>query len=92
MYLEFYKTALRVCKLDEVIKRYKENHNLVMLSSKVTTVNDIMSALNASRGNALILLKVQLTPPTNLLLLKALVYTLVLDKIFSIKFNLFKKN
>jgi len=52
MYLEFYKTALRVCELDKVIKRYKENHNLVMLSSKVTTVNNILNTLNTSRGNA----------------------------------------
>jgi hypothetical protein len=48
VYLEFYKTALRVYKLDKVIKRYKENHNLVMLSSKVTAINNIISALNAS--------------------------------------------
>ena len=52
MYSEFYKTALRVCESDKVIKRYKENHNLVMLSSKVTTINNILNTLNTSRGNA----------------------------------------
>jgi len=52
VYLEFYKTALRVYKSDKVIKRYKENHNLVMLSSKVTTINNILNTLNTSRGNA----------------------------------------
>ena len=54
MYPKFYKTALGVYESDEVIKRYKESHNLVVLSSKVTTVNDIISALNASRGNTLV--------------------------------------
>jgi hypothetical protein len=58
VYLEFYKTTLRVYELDKVIKRYKENYNLVILSSKVTAINDIISALNASRGNTIVLLKV----------------------------------
>ena len=50
VYSEFYKTALGVCESDEVIKRYKESHNPVMLSSKATAVNDIMKALNAKKG------------------------------------------
>ena len=50
VYEDFYKTALGVCEADEVINRYKENRNPVMLSSKVSTVNNIMKALNTERG------------------------------------------
>ena len=64
MYSEFYKTTLRVYESDKVIKRYKESHNLLILSSKVTTINDIISALNASRGNTIVPPKVQPAPPT----------------------------
>ena len=53
VYSEFYKTALRVCESNKVIKRYKESHNLVILSSKVTIVNDIMKALNTRKGATL---------------------------------------
>jgi hypothetical protein len=87
VYPEFYKTALGVCESDEVIKRYKENHNPVMLSSKVTAVNDIMSALNASRGKTLVPPKVQPAPPVDS---KASVP--VLDRMFPTKFDIPKKS
>ena len=90
MYSEFYKTALGVCELDEVIKRYKENHNPVMLSSKVTAVNDIMSALNASRGNTVVPPRVQ--PPVDPQPIKVPFHAPALDKMFPTKFELPKKS
>ncbi len=51
-------TTLRVYKLDKIIKRYKKNLNLIILSSKITIINDIISTLNTSKSNVLIPLKV----------------------------------
>src|SRR6266536_3427808 len=50
MYSDFYKTAIGVCESDEVINRYKENRNPVMLSSKVSAVNNILRDLNTYKG------------------------------------------
>ncbi len=52
MYSDFYKTAIGVCESDEVINRYKENRNPVMLSSKVSAVNNILRDLNTYKGTA----------------------------------------
>ena len=50
IYSEFYKTTLRVYESNEVIKRYKESYNLVILSFKATIVNDIIKALNIRKA------------------------------------------
>ncbi len=70
-----------------MIKRYKKNHNLVMLSSKVTTVNDIMSTLNTSRGNTTIPLKVQPIPSIDLTRSKVSVHALALNRMFLTKLD-----
>ena len=49
MYKDFYKTTLSVYEANKVINWYKENYNPVILSSKVSTVNNIMKALNTER-------------------------------------------
>ena len=53
MYYDFYKTAIRVCKSNEVINRYKESQNPV-ISSKISAVNNIIKALNANKRATLI--------------------------------------
>ena len=70
-----------------MIKRYKENPNLVILSSKVITVNDIISTLNTSRSNALVPPKVQPVPPIKSIVSKVLVRALAFDKMFLTKFD-----
>ena len=50
VYKDFYKTALGIYKANKVINQYKENCNPIILSSKVSIVNNIIKALNTERG------------------------------------------
>jgi len=61
MYSDFYKTAIRVCESNEVINWYKENRNPIILSSKVSAINNILRDLNTYKGTTLVKLEAQ--PP-----------------------------
>ena len=50
VYTDFYITTLKVCKLDNITNRYKENRNPILLSSKVGAVNNILSVLKATKN------------------------------------------
>ena len=61
IYKDFYKTTLSVYKANKVINWYKKNCNPIILSSKVSTVNNIIKALNTERGVVLTTLVIYLT-------------------------------
>ena len=61
-----------------------------MLSSKVTIINNIINTLNTSRRNALAPLKAQ--PLVELAVLRVLVYSSAINKMFLTKFNPPKQN
>ncbi len=58
MYSDFYKTTIKVYESNKVINRYKENQNPVMLSSKVSAINNILRDLNTYKRTMLVKLEV----------------------------------
>ena len=86
IYKDFYKTTLSVYKANKVINWYKENYNPIILSSKVSTVNNIIKALNTERGVVLTTLVIY---PT---LSQEACLVLAIDKMFSVKYDFSKSS
>ena len=57
-----YKTTLSVYKADKVINWYKKNCNPIILSSKISIVNNIIKALSTEREVILTTLVIYSTP------------------------------
>ena len=62
VYKDFYKTTLSIYKANKVINQYKKNYNPIILSSKISIVNNIIKALNTKREVILTTLVIYPTP------------------------------
>ena len=84
IYKDFYKTTLSIYKANEIINQYKKNHNPIILSSKISIVNNIIKALNTEREVILTTLVVYSTSSQEVHLI------LAIDKMFSVKYDFSK--
>ena len=87
MYSEFYKTTLRVYKLNKVINQYKKSWNPTALSSKANTINNIIKSLSISKKVNLIVLEIYPIPPSSSEPLRASVLVLTINRIFLTKLD-----
>ena len=87
MYLEFYKTTLRVYKSDKVINQYKKSQNSTILSLKANTINNIIKLLSISKKVNLIVLEIYPILSSSLEPLRASILVLTINRIFLTKLN-----
>ena len=79
IYLEFYKTTLRVYKSDKVINQYKKSRNPTTLSSKANTINNIIKSLSISKKVNLIVLETYPILPSSSQPLRASILVLTIN-------------